>query len=97
MFDITEKNLSDHTFNVEKLCHEIGISRSQLFRKVKAVTGRSPVEFIREIRLTKALSLIKENRYNISEVALEIGFNSPSYFSKCFRDKYGVKASNIAV
>ncbi|MCG2588948.1 nickel-binding protein [Rhodohalobacter sulfatireducens] len=97
LFDITEKNCADHTFNVEKLCRDIGISRSQLYRKVKAVTGRSPVEFIRDIRLIKALSLIKENRYNLSEVALEIGFNSPSYFSKCFREKYGVKASNVAV
>jgi AraC-like DNA-binding protein len=82
---------------VEKLCRDIGFSRSQLYRKVKAVTGRSPVEFIRDLRLTKALSLIKENRYNLSEVALEIGFNSPSYFSKCFREKFGVKASNVAV
>jgi AraC-like DNA-binding protein len=97
LFDITEKNYSDYTFNVEKLCLDIGFSRSQLYRKVKAVTGRSPVEFIRDLRLTKALSLIKENRYNLSEVALEIGFNSPSYFSKCFREKFGVKASNVAV
>lgn len=97
LFDITEKNYSDYTFNVEKLCRDIGFSRSQLYRKVKAVTGRSPVEFIRDLRLTKALSLIKENRYNLSEVALEIGFNSPSYFSKCFREKFGVKASNVAV
>lgn len=97
LFDITEKNYSDHTFNVEKLCREIGISRSQLYRKVKSVTGRSPVEFIRDLRLTKALSLIKENRYNLSEVALEIGFNSPSYFSKCFHEKFGVKASKVAL
>ena len=97
LFDITEKNLSDHEFNVEKLCRKIGLSRSQLYRKVKGVTGRSPVAFIRDIRLNRALSLIKENRYNLSEVALEIGFNSPSYFSKCFREKFGVKASKVAV
>ncbi len=97
LFDITEKNLSSDTFNVEKLCRDIGISRSQLYRKVKAVSGRSPVTFIRDIRLNKALLLIKENKYNLSEIALEIGYNNPSYFSKCFRDKYGVKASTIAV
>lgn len=97
LFDITEKNLSDDTFNVEKLCREIGISRTQLYRKVMAVTGRSPVSFIRDLRLNKAFSLIKENKYNLSEIALEIGYNSPSYFSKCFREKYGVKASNVAV
>ncbi|MCW9708960.1 nickel-binding protein [Fodinibius salsisoli] len=97
LFDITEKNLSDNAFNVERLCHEIGISRTQLYRKVKATTGRSPVAFIRDLRLNRALSLIKENRYNLSEIALEIGYNNPSYFSKCFRDKYGVNASNVAV
>jgi len=97
LFDITEKNLSDHTFNVEKLCRDIGISRPQLYRKVTTITGRSPVNFIRDIRLNKALSLIKENKYNLSEIALEIGYNSPSYFSKCFREKYGVKASSVSV
>lgn len=97
LFDITEKNLSDQTFNVQKLCHEIGISQPQLYRKVTSITGRSPVTFIRDIRLNKALSMIKENKYNLSEIALEIGYSSPSYFSKCFQDKFGVKASKIAV
>lgn len=96
LFDITEQKLSDHSFNIERLCRDIGISRTQLYRKVTAVTGRSPVAFIRDIRLNKALLLIKENKYNLSEIALEIGYNSPSYFSKCFRDKYGVKASKVA-
>jgi AraC-like DNA-binding protein len=97
LFEITERNLSDSAFNIEMLCHEIGISRTQLYRKVTAITGRSPNAFIRDIRLNKALLLIKENRYNLSEISLEIGYNSPSYFSKCFREKYGVKASNVAV
>lgn len=97
LFNISEENLSNPDFNVEKLCHEIGISRPQLYRKVTAITGRSPVTFIRDIRLNRALSLIKENRYNLSEIALEIGYNSPSYFSKCFKEKYGVKASSVAV
>jgi AraC-like DNA-binding protein len=97
LFKITEKNLSDHDFNVEKLCHKIGMSRSQLYRKVTAITGSSPVKFIRDLRLNKALSLIKENRYNLSEIALKIGFKNPSYFSKCFREKYGVKASSVAL
>lgn len=95
IFSITEENLSDNEFNVEKLCRDIGISRTQLYRKVKAVTGRSPIVFIRDLRLNRALSLIKENKYNLSEIALEIGYSNPSYFSKCFREKYGVKASNI--
>lgn len=97
LFKITEENLADHDFNVEKLCHSIGMSRSQLYRKVTAITGSTPVKFIRDLRLNKALSLIKENRYNLSEITLKIGFNNPSYFSKCFREKYGVKASNVAL
>lgn len=97
LFDITEDNLSDHEFNVEKLCRDIGVSRSQLYRKVKSTTGNSPVAFIRDMRLNKALSLIKENKYNLAEIAMEIGYSNPSYFSKCFKEKYGVKASRVAV
>lgn len=97
LLDIVENQLSDHSFGVDYLSRDMGISRPQLYRKVVAITGRSPVSFIRDIRLNKALSLIKENRYNLSEIALEIGYNSPSYFSKCFQDKFGVKASSIAV
>lgn len=97
LVDIVENCLSDHNFGVDCLSRDLGVSRPQLYRKVTAMTGRSPVSFIRDIRLNKALSLIKENKYNLSEIALEIGYNSPSYFSKCFRDKFGIKASRIAV
>jgi len=97
LLDIVENHISDHDFGVEYLSRDMGVSRPQLYRKVSSITGRSPVTFIRDIRLNKALSLIKENKYNLSEIALEIGYNSPSYFSKCFRDKFGVKASSIAV
>jgi AraC-like DNA-binding protein len=64
---------------------------------VIAITGRSPVSFIRDIRLNKALSLIRENKYNLSEIALEVGYNSPSYFSKCFQEKYGIQPSKITL
>ncbi len=97
LLDIVENHISDHEFGVDYLSRDMGISRTQLYRKVTAVTGRSPVAFIRDIRLNKALSLIKENKYNLSEIALEIGYNSPSYFTKCFREKYGVNASKVAV
>jgi AraC-like DNA-binding protein len=97
LLDIVENHISDHEFGVDYLSRDMGVRRPQLYRKVTAITGRSPVTFIRDIRLNKALSLIKENKYNLSEIALEIGYNSPSYFSKCFRDKYGVKASGVAV
>lgn len=97
LLDVVDNHIADHEFGVDYLSRNMGVSRPQLYRKVTAITGRSPVTFIRDIRLNKALSLIKENKYNLSEIALEIGYNSPSYFSKCFRDKYGVKASSVAV
>lgn len=97
LLDIIEKQLSDETFGVDYLSREIGVSRPQLYRKVTAVTGRSPINFIRDIRLNKALSLIKENKYNLCQIALEVGYSSPSYFSKCFHEKFGVNASKIAV
>ncbi len=97
LVDIIENNLSDHTFGVDYLSRILGVSQPQLYRKVFAIAGRSPVFFIRDIRLNKSLSLIKENKYNLSEIALEVGFNSPSYFSKCFQEKFGVKASKIIV
>lgn len=97
LLDIVENRISDHEFGVDCLSRDMGISRPQLYRKITAITGRSPVIFIRDIRLNKALSLIRENKYNLSEIALEIGYNSPSYFSKCFHDKFGINASMIAV
>lgn len=97
LLDVVENSISNDSFGVDCLSRDMGISRPQLYRKITALTGRSPVTFIRDIRLNKALSLIKENKYNLSEIALEIGYNSPSYFSKCFQDKFGVKASKVAV
>lgn len=97
LLNITESRLSEFTFGVDCLVHDLGMSQPQLYRKVTALTGRSPVSFIRDIRLNKALSLMKEKKYNISEVALEVGYNNPSYFSKCFHEKFGIKPSSIAV
>jgi AraC-like DNA-binding protein len=97
LLDITEDRFSDFTFGVNFLSQEIGVSKPQLYRKITAITGRSPVSFIRDIRLQKALSLLKENKYNISEIALEVGYHNPSYFTKCFQEKYGIKPSKITV
>lgn len=97
LMDITEEKLADAGFSVESLGREIGVSRPQLYRKVLAVTGKSPVSFIRDIRLNKALILIRENKLNISEIALEVGYNNPSYFSKTFYQKYGVKPSMLVI
>jgi AraC-like DNA-binding protein len=97
LLDIIENSISNNTFGVGLLSREIGVSQPQLYRKVLEITGRSPVSFIRDIRMNKALSLIKENKHNICQIAMEVGYNSPSYFSKCFQQKFGIKASRIAV
>lgn len=93
--DITENHYSEHEFGVDRLSRDMAVSQPQLYRKVTALTGRSPVNFIRDIRLNKALSMMKENKYNLSEIALEVGYNSPSYFSRCFHQKFGIQPSKI--
>lgn len=95
LLDIADKNYSEHEFGVDFLSRDMGVSQPQLYRKVTALTGRSPVNFIRDLRLNKALLLIKENKYNLSEIALEVGYNSPSYFSRCFQQKFGIQPSKI--
>lgn len=81
--------LDDENFGVSKLSSKIGLSRSQLLRKIKASTGKSANEFISDIHLEEAAKLIKEGNYSASEIAYKVGFSSPSYFFKCFHDHFG--------
>lgn len=74
---------------VSHFCRPVGYSKSQLYRRMIYLTGKSPNSFINDYRLTRALELLKTNKGNISEVAFETGFSSPSYFSKCFQKRYG--------
>lgn len=83
------EHLSDPDFNVETLSSELGLSRVQMYRKVKALTGSTPVELIRMTRLRRADKLLKSGAYTVSEVSYEVGFSSPSYFSKCYKDYFG--------
>ncbi|MCP4152441.1 MAG: response regulator [bacterium] len=85
---VIEKNLSDTLFNVEKLGKKLYMSRATLYRKVHALTGESPREFIRSYRLKRGAQLLKANSGNVTEVAFEVGFSSSSYFIKCFKDKF---------
>ena len=84
------KHIEDELFGVSELASEIGFSKSQLLRKIKAVTGKTASEFIREIRLQEAAKLILKEKYTASEISYRVGFNSPSYFCKCFHDYFGV-------
>ena len=87
------KHISDVSFGVEMLADDMAVSRSLLFKKINSLTGESPIELIKRVRLNKAVNLIEKKFGNISEVALEVGFNNPSYFSECFRKQFGVLPS----
>jgi signal transduction histidine kinase/ligand-binding sensor domain-containing protein/DNA-binding response OmpR family regulator len=89
VLDFIGKNISDSNLGVEILSNEFNLSRSQFYRKIKALTGVSANELIRKIRLEKAKQLLKTGNYNVNEVTYKIGFSSPSYFTKCFKSEYG--------
>ncbi|TNJ42981.1 helix-turn-helix domain-containing protein [Tamlana fucoidanivorans] len=90
---IVLNNLTNEQFSVEHLSEIAGISRSHLHRRLKKLKGISISQFIREIRLDEALKLLQENTATISEIAYQVGFNSTSYFNKCFHDRYGYAPS----
>jgi AraC-like DNA-binding protein len=89
-----EKHLSDSELSIEMLSEELGISRTQLFRKTKAFTGVSPIELIRHVRLRKAQQLLRKTDSTIQQVAYEVGFSSPSYFTKCYKEFFGTNPSS---
>lgn len=88
---VIQDNLSDSELSVERIGDEIGLSRVQLYRKVKALTGYSPVEMVRKARLARARHYLHTSEKSISEVAYAVGFTSPSYFSKCYKEEFGVQ------
>jgi len=88
-------NLEKETLNVDLLAREMFVSRAQLYRKIKSLTGISPNHFIRDQRLDKSIQLLKKENSNISDIALNVGFNNPSYFSKCFQNRFGISPSKI--
>ena len=93
---VINKNLSDSDFNVDVLTHEVGISRAQLHRKMKEMTGISTSEFIRNIRLEQAARLLKEQKINVTQVAYTVGFSNLAHFSTIFRKHFGVSPSEYA-
>lgn len=88
--DVIRDNMGDSDFSVERIGEEIGLSRVQLYRKVKALTGQTPVELLRKARLERSRRLIEKTEKSVSEIAYEVGFTSPSYFNKCFKDEFGI-------
>lgn len=94
-FTILEDQLTNENFNIESLVRSVGISRTQLYRKIQSLSGRAPNNLIRDLRLERARSLLKRKKGNISEVAFEVGFSSPSYFAKCFAARFGCLPSQF--
>ena len=93
--DFVERNMTDSDLSVETIGAELGLSRVQLYRKVKALTGQSPVELLRRVRLQRGRQLLQSTDKTVSEVAYEVGFSAPSYFTKCFKDEYGISPSDL--
>ncbi|MGW8316136.1 MAG: ATP-binding protein, partial [Bacteroidales bacterium] len=91
-----EENLSDPEFGTVKISQEVGVSRTQLYRKMAALTDMTVKEFIRSIRLKRAAQLIVQGDLNISEVAYAVGFQQAAYFRKCFKEIYGMTPSDFA-
>jgi AraC-like DNA-binding protein len=95
LLDLIDNKLAQKNFNVASICKDMGISRPQLYRKMTSLTGRAPNDFLRDLRLEKSLALLKQRTKNISQIALEVGYSNPSYFAKCFAEKFGCMPSEV--
>ncbi len=92
---IIQKNLSDSEFGVEDIGKQIGLSRVQLYRKVKAMTGSSVVRSAPQGSLGESKAFAGSRSISVSEVAYDVGFSAPSYFTKCFKDEYGILPGDV--
>jgi len=92
--EVVEKNISDPDLDIERFASEIGVSRMQLYRKLDALTEMTVKEFVRNIRLKRAAQMLVQKKLNVSEVAYAVGFKDLSHFRKCFKQEYGMSASD---
>jgi AraC-like DNA-binding protein len=90
LYNKLEANWQQSEFDVEDYCREMAMSKSQLYRKAIQLTGLPPNILLKEFRLEKAKDLMRKKHYNISQITFDSGFSSPSYFTKCFKNKYGL-------
>jgi signal transduction histidine kinase/ligand-binding sensor domain-containing protein/DNA-binding response OmpR family regulator len=93
--EVIEKNISEETFSIEDFGKEVGMSRMQIHRKLKALTGKSASHYIRSVKLFKAKEIIVKHEATISEIAYSLGFSSPAYFTRCFKEEYGHPPSDL--
>jgi AraC-like DNA-binding protein len=90
LFQTLNQNWKETEFDLDDYCHTMAMSKSQLYRKTIALTGFSPNLLLKEYRLRKAKGILKKKQSNISQVSFNCGFSSPSYFTKCFKKRYGI-------
>jgi len=95
MYQIINKHLMDNDFSVPQIAQAMNMSQVQVYRKLKALTGKTPTQYIRFIRMEKAMTLLKTTTLNISEIAYDLGFSDPNYFSRTFQQVYGQTPSSI--
>jgi AraC-like DNA-binding protein len=88
-----EENMERADLSVEELSRHLGMSRVHLYKRMRQVTGKTPIEFIRVLRLKRAAQLLRESQLNVSEIAYQVGFNNPKYFSTYFKEEFGVLPS----
>jgi AraC-like DNA-binding protein len=96
LFDTTEANWEEAGFTIHQMAKHLGVSKSQLYRKTTALTGLSPNDFIKEFRLSKSIQLIEKQEGKVAEIAYKAGFSSPSYFTKCFKQRFNILPSAYA-
>lgn len=94
---LVESNMSNSDFSVEDLSHELGYSRGHFYQKILKITGQTPIDFIRNIRMKRAAELLKKSQLNVSEVAYKVGYNNPKLFSRYFKSQYKVYPSEYRV
>jgi DNA-binding response OmpR family regulator/two-component sensor histidine kinase len=97
VLEVIENHLSEEEFSIEQFGKEVGMSRVQLHRKLKALSGKSASNYLRSVRLSKAKQMIEEEKGNISEIAYSVGFSSPQYFTRCFKEEFGFPPSDLTV
>jgi signal transduction histidine kinase/ligand-binding sensor domain-containing protein/DNA-binding response OmpR family regulator len=94
--DLIESHLTHPDFKIELLYSAMGMGRSKFFAKLKGLTGLSPIDYVKSYRLSKARTLLESGEYNVSETAFLSGFSDSGYFSKCFKEKYGINPSELS-
>ncbi|MBE0573045.1 MAG: response regulator [Ignavibacteriaceae bacterium] len=95
VLEVIEKHLSEEEFSIEECSSEVGLSRTHFHKKLRALVGKSPSQYVRTVRLFRAKQMIEEEKGNVSEIAYSVGFSSPAYFSRCFKEEFGYPPRDI--